>query len=308
MRNRFHILVSVFGLVLISASIISASEIEDKVDSLFIIASSGEIRYRDMVQPAIDSIAAMGEAAVPRMIEKYDTQDARERHTVSKILEKIGSPAVPYLLEALSIDDTEKVSRICYTLGNIKDSSAVEGIIGVCDNDDWRVRSSAIGALGKIGDSRANETVTVYLADTVETVRKSAAVATGRLLIGEAIPSLVHMLGDTFYGARMTAAEALVKLGEKSVTTIADSLNSKNELLGNLGCTTLGRIGGIAAAYAVAPQLESVSSIRRTLAVEGILLSNSSLACGFVEVMAETETDPTVRFFIQQVLDKYASQ
>lgn len=308
MINKLRLIILTGILILFAVPVVYSSDIDKKVDSLFVIASSGEIRYRDMVQPAIDSIAAMGEKAVPRMIEKYDTQDARERHTVSKILEKIGSQAVPYLLEALTVDDMEKVSRICYTLGNIKDSSAVEGIIGVCNSDDWRVRSSAIGALGKIGDSRADETVVLSLTDSVETVRKSAAVASGRLMIEDAIPALVHMLGDSFYGARMTASESLVKMGEKAIESLADSLYSDNLMVGNLGCTTLGNIGGIAAAYAIAPQLESESSVRRTMAVEGIYLSNSSLACGFVELMAESETDPTVRFFIEQVLEKYASR
>jgi HEAT repeat protein len=308
MTNKRQLIILVGILFLIAVPAVFSSDVDNKVDSLFIIASSGEIRYRDMVKPAIDSIAAMGEKAVPRMIEKYDTKDARESHAVSNILEKIGSPAVPYLLEALNVDDAEKISRICYTLGNIKDSSAVDGIIDVCENDDWRARSGAVGALGKIGDRRADETVIRFLSDSVETVRKSAAVAAGRLMIEDAARSLVHMLGDSFYGARMTASESLVKLGEKAIESIADSLDSENEMVGNLGCTTLGNIGGIAAAYAIAPQLESESIIRRTMAVEGIYLSNSSLACGFVELMADNETDPTVRFFIEQVIEKYATR
>jgi hypothetical protein len=281
------------------------NSLNEKVDMLFVIASSGELKYRGMVQSAIDSIIAMGAPAVPRLIEKYTTQDARENHTINSILVGIGKPAVPRLVDALSLDNPEQVSRICRSLGEIGDSSAVEPLIDIAFHDDWRVRSSVAVALGKIGDKKADGTVARLLTDDNEIVRKSAAVACRKLKNESAIPALVHMLGDNFYGAAFCASEALVELGQIAIDSIADSLNSKNELVGNLGCTTLGKIGGIAAATAIAPQLESTSSLRRALAVEGILLSNSSSACGFVEMIHEEETDSTVLYYMQKVLDKY---
>ncbi|MBN2227334.1 MAG: HEAT repeat domain-containing protein [candidate division Zixibacteria bacterium] len=308
MHNMLFRIVATIVLLMVVAGSISAGKVEDKVDSLFVIASSGELRYRDMVQPAIDSLAAMGASAVPRLIEKLSSKSARELHTITTILEKIGKDAVPDLIEALKRDDPEELSRVCQALGQIRDSSAVEGLIRTADHDDWRVRSSVIGALGKIGDSHANAVVESGLSDTVETVRKSAAVATGQLLNREAIPLLVHVLGDAFYGARMTASEALVKFGDDAASAIADSLDSDNELVGDLGCTTLGHIGGDRAAEIVARQLFSLTPIRRALAVEAIGLSNSSQVCGEVEILKQTETDPTVLFYIEQVLNKYASR
>ena len=46
------------------------TELKRKVDSLFVIASSGEVKYRDMVEPAKDSIAAIGADAVPILVDK----------------------------------------------------------------------------------------------------------------------------------------------------------------------------------------------------------------------------------------------
>ncbi len=284
------------------------ADINEKVDILFVMASSGELKYRGMVQSAIDSIIALGAEAVPRLIEKYMTKDARENQTINSILVGIGSAAVPQLIESLSLDNPEQVSRICRSLGEMGDSSAVDGLIGVAFHNDWRVRSAAAVALGKIGDKRADETILELLPDDNEIVRKSAAVSCRRLKNMQAIPALVHMLGDSFYGAAHCASEALIEMGEIAVESITDSLNSNNELVGNLGCITLGKIGDIAAATALAPQLESDSPVRRALAVKGILLSNSSSACGFVELMKDKETDATVQFYIQKVLNKYASQ
>ncbi len=284
------------------------ASIEEKVDILFVMASSGELKYRGMVPSAIDSIIALGAAAVPRLIEKYTTKDARENHAINKILVDIGSEAVPDLVASLSLDNPEQVSRICRSLGEIGDSSAVDGLIDIAFHDDWRVRSSAAVALGKIGDKKADTTVLELLSDGNEIVRKSAAVSCRRLKNETAIPVLVHLLGDSFYGAAHCASEALIELGEMTIEPITDSLNSHNEWVGNLGCITLGEIGGITAATAIATQLESESPIRRALAVEGILLSNSSLACGYIELMKDKETDATVQYYIQKVLDKYASR
>jgi len=308
MRRIYCCMVLLVVMLLAVAVPVSGGSVEDKVDSLFVIASSGELKYRDMVQPAIDSLSAMGAPAVPRLIEKLSSKSARELHTITKILENIGRDAVPGLLDALTLDNPEELSRVCYTLGQIKDSSAVDGLMKTVNHDDWRVRSGAIGALGKIGDTRANAAVMRGLTDTVETVRKSAAVATGRLKNVEAIPALVHILGDSFYGARMTASEALVMFGAEAVEIIADSLRSENELVGNLGCTTLGKIGGDDAGVVITGQLLSPSPVRRAVAVDAVRLSNSSQACGEVEVLKQTETDPTVLFFIEQVLNKYASR
>ncbi len=285
-----------------------SSEIDRKVDSLFVLASSGEVMHRDLVQPATDSLAAMGAAAVPRLIEIYDTQDARERQTINNILVKIGKPAVPYLVNSLTLDNAEQVGRICATLGEIKDTSAVEGLIKAVVHADWRVRSEAVGSLGKIGDSRGNGAMTYLLLDTVGLVRKSAAVAAGALLFEPTVKTLVNMLADDFYGARLCALEALVKFGAHVVDAIADSINSERGLIGNLGCLALGRIGGDSAVAVLVGQLDSPDYIRRAMAVEGIFETGSSFGCGFVELMKERETHPIVQQYIRKVMDKHAGR
>jgi HEAT repeat protein len=284
------------------------TELEREVDSLMVIASSGQIKYRELVQPAKDSLAVLGGPAVPRLIEHYSTKSARKKWAIHDILVKIGSPAVDYLLTAIPVSEAEKRGRICYTLGFIGDSAAVDGLVAVGDDADWRVRSNAAAALGKIGDKRADETVLRLLDDSVGIVRKSAVVACGQLQPSGGTAKLVHLLGDDFYGARMTASEALIAIGSEAIDIIADSLGSVNRLVGNLGCTTLGKIGGDKAAFSVSRQLIDNDPIRRALAVETILIANSSLACGFVEIIAETETDPLVLYYIDLVMKKYAQR
>ncbi len=301
------IILLIFGQVVLAVDD-AVTTLEKRIDSIFVIASSAELKYRDMVEPAKDSIAAIGAEAVPRLVELFKSNTAREKRSVEQILKKIGHEAMPYLRKSLLLDDYRQVSRISYTIGEMKDSSAVADLINTASHENWQVRSSCAGALGKIGDKSADETITLLLTDSIETVRQAAAVAAGRLLIETAIEKLVHMLGDDFYGPRMCAAEALVKIGHESIKPIIDSLDSENSMVGDLGCSTLGNIGGNLAALGVGSQMKSENQARRILAVKAVLQSNSSLACGLVELLKETETDPVVLFYIDKTLEKYASR
>ncbi|MCP4705205.1 MAG: hypothetical protein GY865_11385, partial [candidate division Zixibacteria bacterium] len=95
----------------------AVTTLEKRIDSIFVIASSAELKYRDMVEPAKDSIAAIGVEAVPRLVELYKSNTAREKRSVENILKKIGRDAVPYLRKSLLLDDYRQVSRVCYVLG-----------------------------------------------------------------------------------------------------------------------------------------------------------------------------------------------
>ena len=47
--------------IVISPDLMAQEELQKKIDSIFVIASSGELKYREMVEPAIDALAEMGE-------------------------------------------------------------------------------------------------------------------------------------------------------------------------------------------------------------------------------------------------------
>ncbi|MDF1546080.1 MAG: HEAT repeat domain-containing protein, partial [bacterium] len=117
-------------LILVLACMIAASSQAQTVpnsivDSIFVIASSGEIKYRDQVQPAIDSLAALGAEISPHLIDKFTTKSARERLTIIQIFKKIGSPSLPYLIPALSRPEPLVVQRVCWALGDVGDTAAV---------------------------------------------------------------------------------------------------------------------------------------------------------------------------------------
>lgn len=308
MSNRRNVigrigLTAILLMITLAGSTAAQDGLKAKFDSLFVIASSGELKYRDMTEPAMDSIAAMGADVVPLLIEKFTTKSARERWTIIWIFQRIGSPAVPDLVRALKLEDGLVVQRVCWALGDIKDTASVVPLMEVSGHPRWQVRDQAVEALGKIGDRRGSEVVIAALNDTIGQVRKSAVVSCGQLELNESIRRLVHALGDDFYGARLTAVNSLLKLDTAMVfEAVGDSLNSPAPMVGHLGCRILGEIGGDPALELLLGQVKSPDPERRAHAAEAIIHADPLDNCGFRRVFVPFETDPMVRLRIQSAI------
>lgn len=308
MKLRLRKVISVFASIILigfmmANTVRSQGTIKQKIDSLFVIASSGELKYRDLVKPGIDSIAAIGVAAVPILVDKFTTNSARERLTIINILKKIGSPAVPHLIVSLRRSEWLVVSRVCWTLGDIGDSAAVNPLVEACNHSGWQVREKALDALGKIKNNRAEETVLSALDDPIGQVRKAAVVASGKINLLGGINNLVHMLGDDFYGARMSAVSVLAGMDSTLVReALADSLRSENRLVGNLACRVLGLALTEEAVDLLIMQAESTDNNRRAHAIVALITGDPDNHWGYHDQMLEKESDRIVRLKIESAI------
>ncbi len=295
--------IAIFILIVSVAPALSQQTLKKKIDSLFMIASSAELKVRDQVEPAKDSIAAIGVDAVPILVDKLTTKSARERLTVIHILKRIGSPAVPYLVRSLKNPDGLVVQRVCWSLGEIGDSNAVAPLTEVTSHPRWQVRDEALGALGDIGSSQGYEAVAMGFADAVGQVRKAAVVAAGKIADKRAIPELVARLGDDFYGARLSAVQALLMLDTSAVVAaISDSLVSDNKLIGDLGCFILGEIGTDAAIELLLGQTQAGDADRRAHAAVAIIKADPLDNCGYRKGIIDRETDRLVLLKINSAI------
>ena len=180
MKIKGIILIIAFIMAVELASPISAeTSIGEKIDSLFITASSLDIKYRDSVGPAREAIASLGTEGVPHLIEMLGTPHGRERAALEDIFKKIGEQAVPQLTEALLTTDSLRLSRVAKMLYFFPDTSSVDNLLKVVNNDYYSARYQAIRALGAIGDSRATSAIRGAMKDSVELVRTIAAVSAG---------------------------------------------------------------------------------------------------------------------------------
>jgi HEAT repeat protein len=299
-----NLLLAILLVAIIAPDAAAEGEFERTLDSLFVIASSMEIMYQDMRDSAMNQIASYGVNAVPYLIEKFTTKSSWDRWTVIWIFQRIGSPAVPLLLEALNRPDDLVVQRVAWVLGDIKDSNAVDGLIGVCHHPCWQVRDEAVGSLGRIGATRASETVLEALQDTIGQVRKSAVVSCGQLKVADAVEKLVNALGDEFYGARLTAINSLLQLDTaRVVAVLADALDSPDVGVGHMACRVLGEIGTEDALTLLSGQLDSSDPARRTHAALALTMADPKDECGFLGQYLEQETDRLARLKIESALD-----
>lgn len=315
------------ALIAVSSTPTRGATIDQTVDSLFVIASSGELKYRDSVEPAKEALAELGAAAVPRLVEKLTTPDARERLTVIRIIEKIGVPAVPHLRESLTrLDNALQLKRICWALGDLKQKgiSAVAELMTAATNQDWQVREYAVRALGKVSDSVNTETrarivqsLAVAFADSVGQVRKSAAWATGALRIEELAPELIVALDDSYYGARLNSSEALIRLGPVALDGLLIFLshNPDSAAAGDLACMTLGMLGDLPSdtlnqrrQTELAGQLTSRSPLRRGAAALALGACSDYSLHGELANLRLTERDPYVIESLESALKQIAAR
>lgn len=306
---RFFILfVLVFACTTI-CSFAALKPIQKTVDSLFTIASSGEIRFTAMVQPAIDSIAAMGGAAVPFLTPKLGTSSARERLTVINILKKIGAPAIPDLTVVLRGMNGLASERAANALGEIGDSSAKEVLIESITHTRWQVREESVGALGKLKTASVADAIRSAFADSVGQVRKSAAVAVGRLKLKDLIPNLLAQLDDPFYGARMATRSSLFQLDTADViASLTPLVQSDRMLTREHAIFILGQLRQPSANGVLSAALKSENPSTRSAAAMALWNSGSTTAQNEVMAFLASETDSLTKIRVRSLIPKSAGK
>lgn len=208
-----------------------ADSLSKVIDSLYIRASNMSVMYADQVQPSKRALADLGVQAVPALIAKLNTQDAREMQTLEDVFKMIGHPSVTYLVDALDSDDNYRRRLSARILGELTDSSAVEGLLYYTSDPDFRMRSGVISALGKICDPRGVPPSKLALQDKDYLVRTSAAISLSFLKDPSTIFPLLDALSDPYYGVRFSAATALANLGKTAVQPVLDALRIPRDTL-----------------------------------------------------------------------------
>lgn len=311
--SSFLILHSVYGQ---ESQTTSADELEAKVDSLFVKACGWLEKYRNLAEPSKKALIEMGEEAVPYLLDKLNSQHAREMWTLIDVLGKIGEPAVMSLIDSLKSDNKDVVKLSARILGDIKDKRAVTPLIELLREGDFNIRSHACESLGKIGDTTASIPVSLCLKDSVESVRKSAAVALGRIKDSRAIPHLITGLSDPHFSVRMTSVSALREIGEPSVKPLIELLNHSSDTIAvYLTIESLGKLKdklseAKSIGRAIKPlvaRLESEDWAIRGFTVEALGKIGDKKGIKAIRNLKKRETHPFVKKKIEEVLEKIES-
>jgi hypothetical protein len=129
---------------------------------------------RDRAGPKLvrvkEEIVEVGEPAAPALVDmmildripmkdgRYFLTDDLTRKDCLDMLERMGTPAVPHLLQALNRKDLGEKGRrhLALALGGTGDPRVYETLVRLLREDpSWQVRADAATALAKLGDRRA---------------------------------------------------------------------------------------------------------------------------------------------------------
>ncbi len=181
-----------------------------------------------LVEDAVDALRKLGSPAIPQLIEALQSENLQVRQGAVNALGRIGKAAIPDLLEGLKSDKEQVRWSAANGLGNIGSQAqdAVPDLIVVLKDPEPRVRSSAADALGSIGHDAQDAIPDLIetLQDTDARVRSSAASALGN--IGhdakDAVPDLIKALQDTDARVRSSAAYGLGGIGVDAKEAVPD--------------------------------------------------------------------------------------
>ncbi len=247
-----------------------------RVDSLFIRASSGQLKYRDWVEPSKKTLREMP-AAIPYLVEKLSIRDARERRTLIDILGKMPDAVMP-VCSTTQNPNRDVVKTACEILAELKDSRATPYLVKVLDHPDILARGNAAVALGKCGGRGAKDGLLKALQDSVNFVRTQAAAGLGFLKDTTTLPDLIKALQDDYYGVRFAAVNSLAKFDFIAVPYLLKILDADEPMVRQLSAEALGKIRTLKTVPHLSKLLKSPFSSDRLAAIEALAQINSPSA------------------------------
>ena len=187
-------------------------------EEYFLMAASGEPRFREWQKAGQDSLVAHPEC-IPALIPFFDTKGARQRHTLKNVMQGIGAAAVDPLREVLREGPRAHWGIATWSLEVIRDPRAYPELMArLLAARDFKDRTAALAALARLEGLDGRQKRGLAAAGAAEAGRpgahpmmlKELAYCLGQQEIGEA-SLLVDLAAAGHYAPRWTAREALAR-------------------------------------------------------------------------------------------------
>jgi len=159
------------------------------------------------------ALGAIGEPAVPGLIDSLNLEKERPRWKAETALKMIGAKAVPALIEALRDKRGRVRQSAAFLLGELADPRAIEPLAAAMGDKDEDTRWKAATSLTKFGTQATQATLAQLAAGPIE-CRRCAAWVFQNVPDPAAVPPLIQALRDADEQVRWKAAIALQKAGQ----------------------------------------------------------------------------------------------
>ncbi|MBK7317973.1 HEAT repeat domain-containing protein [Candidatus Villigracilis affinis] len=158
---------------------------------------------------AAQSLMKLGTDAVPALMEALQTQDLSLLLIYQHVLARISS-AQPQLTKALASAHPVIRGRIIEIFGISKDKALIPVLLDALKSEYFTVRSKALLALAAIGDERTVPDLLPLLKDPEDEVRIAACAAIGKFRDPSTFDEITNvLLDDLKIEVRQAAAKAL---------------------------------------------------------------------------------------------------
>ena len=158
---------------------------------------------------AAQDLIRLGTDAVPSLLEALQTQDLGLLRLYQQVLSRIPS-ATPALIKILATAHPVLRGRVAEVFAINKDRIAVPALLDALRGEYFTVRSRAALALGKIGDRKALPLMLSALKDPEDEVRVAACLALGFFKDPSTFDDITNvLLDDPKIEVRQAAAKAL---------------------------------------------------------------------------------------------------
>ena len=162
---------------------------------------------------AAQELIRLGTDAVPALVEALQTQDLNLLPLYQQTLARIPS-ATPMLTKILSSAHPVIRGRVAEVFSISKDRMAVPALLDALQGEYFTVRSRAAFALGKIGDKKALSLLLGALRDSEDEVRVAACLALGLFKDPSTFDDITNvLLDDPKIEVRQAAAKSLGNTG-----------------------------------------------------------------------------------------------
>ncbi len=200
----------------------------------------------DSMQAAMALGRLQAATAIPVLIKTFESKDEYLATMAVHSLVKIGSPAVPALVEATQSSGANTRKYSIYALGRIGDGSVVMAVAKLAVDPDKDVRINAARSLGRLKNKSGLLVLNHMLQDKSRTVRIEAIRAIGELPDVKEIPFLVDKgLLDLDSQVAVEAAAVLLKIGPGCASYILDKYGSGPDYAKGRMCAVLGQLWAV---------------------------------------------------------------
>jgi len=159
---------------------------------------------------AAEALIRLGTDAVPALVDALQTGDESLSRLYGRILLRIGPPALPFLTKALTTAHPLVRGRAAEILGMTRNDQVVPTLSEALRSEYYTVREKAATALGSIGNPAAIDPLLKLLRDSVPEVRIAAIQAVAKFCDPLTFDQIANiLLDDPMIEVRQTAARAL---------------------------------------------------------------------------------------------------